>query len=122
MNDDERLKQTFEKLRREDARGAPSFEAIRKRRSRRASPWATAVPFASVLAAAAVFVVWCNTSTTHAPPAAPVAMGPAATPQGGETALPAAAVDDAPLDFLLDVPLLRGAPKFDTSLLRGSLR
>jgi len=121
MNDDERLKQTFEKLRKEDARGAPSFEAIRQRRPRRASPWAMVVPIASALAAAAVVVVWCNAGTSYAPPAAPVAMGPA-TPQGGEVAPPVPALEDAPLDFLLDVPLLRGAPKLETSLLQGSLR
>ncbi len=120
MNDDERLKQTFEKLRKEDDRGAPSFEAIRKRRPRRASRWAVVVPLASVMAAAAVILVWCNVTTSYVPPAAPVAMGPA-TAQGGEAA-PGPRVVDAPLDFLLDVPLLRGAPNFDTSLLRGSIR
>lgn len=125
MNDDERLKQTFDKLRQDDARRAPSFEQIRRRRARRASPWAVVVPLASALAAAAVLIVWCRTPDSPQA-AAPVVLAPAvvvspavaAGSLGGESA-PA---DDAPLDFLLDVPGLRGAPSFDTSLLRGSIR
>jgi hypothetical protein len=117
MNDDERLKQTFDKLRQEDARGAPSFDAVRSRRARRRSPWAVVVPIGSLLAAAAVIVVWCNAPSTYPQATAPVAV--ITPPLGGELAPP---VDEAPLDFLLDLPALRGAPDFDTSLLRGSLR
>jgi hypothetical protein len=128
MSDDDPLKHAFEALRREDARRAPSFEAVTKKRVRRASPWMVALPAASALAAAAVLVVWCGTSTMNAPPPPPtvaVASSPSA-PLGGLGALggesapaPAAA---KPLDFLLHVPGLRGAPDFDTSLLQGSLR
>jgi hypothetical protein len=124
MNDDERLKQTFDKLREDDARRAPSFDAVRKKRARRRSPWAVVVPLASAAAAAAVFVVWCNVQPSAAPAvtvAAPAVAPLPGGPLGGETA-PQALADDAPLDFLLDVPGLRGAPDFDTSLLRGSLR
>jgi hypothetical protein len=119
-DDDERLRQTFERLREDDARRAPSFESVRKKRARRRSPWAVIVPFASAVAAAAVLVVWCNT-TARKPLASTVAASPAAAPLGGELAA-APTVDEAPLDFLLDVPGLRGAPDFDTSLLRGSIR
>ncbi len=120
MNDDERLKQTFDKLREDDARRAPSFESVRKKRVRRASPWAVVVPIGSALAAAAVLVMWCS-QPQSAP--TPTASGPLAktTAQGGELA-PAAPIDEAPLAFLLDVPSFRGAPDFDTSLLEGSLR
>ena len=117
MNDDERLKQTFEKLRQDDARRAPSFDAVRGKRARRRSPWAVVVPIGSMLAVAAVVVVWCNAPTSDPQAAAPVAV--IALPLGGEVA---PALDEAPLDFLLEVPGLRGAPSFDTSLLRGSLR
>jgi hypothetical protein len=109
MNDDERLKKTFDKLRENDARGAPSFASVRKKRARRTSPWAVVVPIASAFAAAAVFVVWCNAQDGR--PTAVVPAPPAMV-----------RVDDAPLDFLLDVPGLHGAPNFDTSLLRGSIR
>lgn len=125
MNDDERLKKAFDKLREDDARRAPSFEDVRHRRPRRRSPWAVVVPLASAAAAAAVFVVWCNTAhdastaATASAPAASVAAAPVDPPAGGETGAP---VDEAPLDFLLDVPGLRGTPNFDTSFLRGSLR
>jgi hypothetical protein len=115
-DDDERLRKTFDKLRADDARRAPSFESVRRKRGRRTSPWAVVVPLASAMAAAAVFVVWCNTPDDR--PAASAA-APAAVAQGGESAPP---VDDAPLDFLLVVPGLHGAPNFDTSLLRGSIR
>lgn len=118
-DDDERLKQTFDKLREDDARRAPSFESVRTKRARRPSPWAVVVPLASAMAAAAAFVVWCNRPESHPQAAAP-AVAPAVAPLGGELA--AGPVDDAPLDFLLDVPRLRGAPDFDTSLLRGSIR
>ena len=117
MNDDERLKQTFDKLREADARRAPSFDSVRAKRRRRTSPWAVVVPLASAAAAAAAFVVWCNPPAS-APPSRVVA---AAAPLGGESA-PSPVADEAPLDFLLDVPGLRGAPDFDTSLLRGSIR
>ncbi len=117
MNDDERLKQTFDQLRRGDARRAPSFEAVRGKHARRRSPWAAVVPIGSLLAAAAVIVVWCNAPSSSPRDAAPVAV--LAPPLGGEVA---PALDEAPLDFLLEVPGLRGAPNFDTSLLRGSLR
>jgi len=121
MNDDERLKQTFDKLRQDDARRAPSFEAVRRRRARRTSPWAVVVPLGSALAAAAVLLVWCRTTPGSPQAAMTVAVSPApvASPLGGESA---PRPDDAPLDFLLDVPGLRGAPDFDTSLLRGSIR
>jgi hypothetical protein len=121
MNDDERLKQTFDKLRQDDARRAPSFEEVRRRRARRAPPWAVVVPLGSVLAAAAVLVVWCQTTPDSPQSASTVAAAPAAVAGtlGGERA---PTPDDAPLDFLLDVPGLRGAPNFDTSLLRGSIR
>src|SRR5689334_6250783 len=116
MNDDERLKQTFDKLREDDARRAPSFESIRGKRRRTTSP--VVVLFPAAIAAAAVLVVWCHRPES-ATPTAVVAAAP--VPASGESlAVPPA--DDAPLDFLLRVPALRGAPDFDTSLLRGSLR
>jgi hypothetical protein len=122
MNDDERLKQTFDKLRHDDARRAPSFETIRgRRRARSPSPWAVVIPLGSALAAAAVLVVWCKTTPDSPAPTSPIAAPVVlvAGPLGGERAPPGG---DAPLDFLLDVPGLRGAPNFDTSLLRGSIR
>jgi len=118
MNDDERLKQTFEHLRGEDARRLPPFDAVRRKRPRRASPWAVVLPLASVMVAAAALVVWRRAPNGELQAAAPVALAPA-SPRGSELA---PLVDDAPLDFLLDVPGLRGAPSFDTSLLRGSIR
>ena len=125
MNEDERgLKQTFDKLREDDARRAPSFEDVRRRRAKKRSPWAVVVPLASTAAAAAVFVMWCNVRREAAPvasaaaPAASVAAVAMATPSSDTKTR----VDEAPLDFLLDVPGFRGTPNFDTSFLRGSLR
>ena len=120
MNDEDRLKQTFDRLREADARRAPSFESLRTRRRRRTSTWAVVAPLASAAAAAAVFVVWCSTPAS-APPPVSVAAAPAMVPLGGESA-PEPEAEEAPLEFLLDVPGLRGAPDFDTSLLRGSIR
>jgi hypothetical protein len=126
MNDDERLKRMFDALRADDARRAPSFDEIRRRPKRR-SPWAVVVPIASAAAAAAVFVVWCNarheaapaaTAAAGASPAASMAVA-AAAPVSSDLAR--ARVDDAPLDFLLDVPGLHGTPNFETSF-RTSLR
>lgn len=127
MTDDERLKHAFDKLREDDARRAPSFESVRQRLPRKRSPWAIAVPVASAMAAAAVLVVWCNASNEAAPTPTATRATPMASsaPMGGESLGAAAAgaeVDEAPLDFLLAVPGLRGTPNFDTSLLRGSLR
>jgi len=120
MNDDERLKRTFDKLREDDVRRAPSFESVRNKRARRDSPWAVVVPIGSAMAAAAVLVMWCS-QPHDAPPTLATAPPLLGAVRGGEVAaaLPA---DEAPLDFLLDVPSLRGAPDFDKSLLRGSLR
>ncbi len=115
MNDDDRLKQTFDKLRSDDERRAPSFEAVRKKRAPR-TRWAVVAPLASAAAAAAVFVVWCGSEDQHRGP------GSLATAPAAAVASAALAVDDGPLDFLLDVPGLHGAPDFDTSLLRGSVR
>jgi hypothetical protein len=136
MNDDERLQKAFDKLREDDAKRMPSFDRLRRRpaRLRPRSAWAVVLPLASAAAAAAVFVVWCNVSPSSAPAptaAAPRAAVAPAAAVGGETAVfpapaRAARAEDAPLDFLLDVPglvpSLRGTPNFDTSLLRGSLR
>ena len=124
MNDDERMKKTFDKLREDDARRAPSFEALRRRAPRTRTAWAVVVPLASAMAAAAVFVVWCNVAREAAPASVAVAPPAMLAPQAALAGEVAAAprVDEAPLDFLLDVPGLRGAPNFDTSLLRGSLR
>lgn len=120
MNDDERLKQTFDKLREDDGRRAPSFESVRNKRARRASPWAVVVPIGSAVAAAAALVMWCS-QPQHASPTAATAPPQLGAVRGGEVAA-ALPIDEAPLDFLLHVPGLRGAPDFDTSLLRGSLR
>ena len=114
MNEDERLKATFAKLRAHDARRAPSFDAILTRRRARVSPWAIALPAISTLAAAALFLLRCG-SAADPPTARPVAMAQPAPVVRSK-------VDDAPLDFLLDLPGLRGTPNFDTSSLRGSLR
>ena len=121
MTDDERLKHAFDKLREDDARRAPSFEDVRQRLPRKRSPWAVVVPLASAAAAAAMLVVWCNVSRDETAPVVNTASSPAS--RGGEAvAGDVAVVDEAPLDFLLAVPGLRGTPNFDTSLLRGSLR
>jgi len=120
MNDDERLKHAFDKLREDDARRAPSFEDVRQRLPRKRSPWVVIAPLASVAAAAAVLVVWCGASPEKPP--SMTAAASSAAPMGGESAAPPAEVDDAPLDFLLAVPGLRGTPNFETSLLRGSRR
>lgn len=114
MNDDERLKAAFEKLRAEDARRAPSFEATRRKRRARVSPWAIALPAMSTLAAAAVFLVWCGTQTTSSEPPRRATPPPPPPPVLGMV-IPK---DDAPLDFLLEIPGLRGTPNFD----KGSLR
>ena len=123
-DDEEKLKRAFEALKREDAKKAPSFRAlVEKGPLKKRSPWVVLVPLTTVAAAAAVFVVWCNTTQMSSAPA-PTAAGPryatdeppAAAPHaaGGKTAKAdavAAALadgtprsDPAPLDFLLDLP------------------
>lgn len=117
MNEDDRLREGFAKLRSEDARRVPAFEGMWKPRRER-SPWAVALPLASAAAAAAVLLVWCGvheatrsrTELSAAPPAA---------------AAPAPPDDPAPLDFLLDMPLsatLAQAPNFGTINLPGKNR
>lgn len=126
--DDEKLKQAFGALKREDARDAPSFESIAKRPKRRRSPWVVVVPLASVgAAAAAMLLVWSST-TSMAPQAA--APGPASRSDlgraggGGARESDGVAVtlsDPAPLDFLLDLPgssALAATTSFDTKVFR----
>lgn len=117
MNDDDRLKEGFAKLRADDARRAPPFEAMWSARPRRRSPWIVAAPMVSMAAAAAVILVWCRVAQYEAAPSAAVAVAPAAPP--------AIADDPAPLDFLLDVPMgasLAKVPDFDKTLLQGKSR
>ncbi len=115
MNDDERLREGFAKLRADDARRAPPFDAMWSARRRR-SPWVVLVPVTSVAAAAAVLLVWC-TFAPSAPKSEPVAVAPAP--------LPVVADDPAPLDFLLDLPMgasLAKVPDFDKTLLQAKSR
>lgn len=134
-DDEEKLKRAFSALKAEDAKKAPAFRTIVDRGApKKRSPWVVLVPLASTAAIAAVFLVWCGTSTMSAPAptAAPVAANqknqpadepsraaaggePAAAAAGGKKASAAdgitAAVadfhplpDPAPLDFLLALP------------------
>jgi hypothetical protein len=123
MNDDERIKGQFDKLRREDARRAPSFESVRKgrgKRGRRRSAWL--VPVGTVVAAAAAMVVWCGYRVeSESSRSASVALAPEGA-EHGRRVVAQDVHDDAPLDFLLEVDGLRGVPNFDTGLLKGSLR
>lgn len=89
MNDDD-LRRRFTELRREDAKDAPPFEQLTRRRpAGRLRVLFAAVP---VIAAAAVLVVWCGPAARRS---APVAVQP-----------PRARVHHAaaalPLDFLLE--------------------
>lgn len=133
--DDEPLKRAFGTLRADDERRAPPFEKLaRAGKPRRRSTWAVVVPLTSAVAAAAVFVVWCNTqhlandgAPLAAAPAAPAA--PAATTAGNAPAPAATPVralsDPAPLDFLLHMPgtsALAAMPTFDDGLIHGRSR
>ncbi len=124
MNDDERLKETFDKLRAEDARRAPSFESVRKKKRPKLSFLVVAVPL--VTAAAVLFLVVRSTEMRSAPVSA--AAAPNAESAAGEktvavvAAPPAPPAETAPLDFLLDVSPFHGTPDFDTSFLKGSVR
>ena len=133
MNDDERLKQTFDKLRAEDARRAPSFESVQKKKRPKLSFLVVAVPLVTV---AAVLFLFVRTGEMEASAPASVAAGNKNMESAGEmgaaaTAAPAATMalapkapptETAPLDFLLDVSLFHGTPDFDTSFLKGSVR
>lgn len=125
-DDDEKLKRAFGALKREDARKAPTFEAIGQRPKRRRSPWIVVVPIASAgaAAAAAMLVVWSNYSM------APQAAAPSAASEaelgasaGGARESDGVAVipDPAPLDFLLDLPgssALAATTSFDAKVIR----
>jgi hypothetical protein len=130
MNDDDRLNEGFAKLRRHDARRAPTFDAIRSAPARaRARSWVVALPVAATgLAAAAVVALWLraqpDASPSVAAPAEPVPAA-AAGPAPAVAAAIAPSLDPAPLDFLLSVPgqvSLATAPDFDRSLLQGRRR
>ncbi|HVH42046.1 MAG TPA: hypothetical protein VM925_06870 [Labilithrix sp.] len=91
MIDDDELRRRFAELRRKDAKNLPPFEALTARRARaRVRVLVAVVP---LVAAAAVFVLWCNVAErSSSMVAAPVAV-PRPRPQA-----PAA----LPLDFLLE--------------------
>ena len=74
-DDEEKLKRAFSALKAEDAKKAPVFRTIVDRGApKKRSPWVVLVPLASTAAIAAVFLVWCGTSTMSAP--APTAAAP----------------------------------------------
>lgn len=106
-NDDE-LRARFAELRREDARRAPDFGAMRAAPRPVRSPLRWALPVVAVAAAAAIVVVRCGASelTASAPASAPAA---ASAPE----------LDPAPLDFLLETPgsdaLARTPDLFDST-------
>ena len=109
MNDDD-LEKRFRELKRHDARRAPTFEAtIAKRPASRTGarvrPLFAVVP---IVAAAAVFIVWCGTSMNKAsappPPVAAVARAPRIHVQARAA---------MPTDFLLDTAPV--SVSFDTS-------
>src|SRR5262249_32978715 len=60
MNDDE-LREMFQAQKRDDARRAPGFRAMWKKRQPR-SAWRLMGAIASVAAAAAILVVWCRSA------------------------------------------------------------
>ncbi|MBX3205358.1 MAG: hypothetical protein KF764_09830 [Labilithrix sp.] len=138
-DDDRELRQRFQELARYDRARAPDFEKMwAARPSRARSPWRLVVPAAS-LAAAAVLVLWCGTTSllgesspeASAPAAAAAApaAAPAPEPLAGEVAASAetspraiGAYDPAPLDFLLAVPgsaRALSASGFDSNPLQG---
>lgn len=93
MNDDD-LRRRFGELRQEDAKQMPPFAQLTARRPRRrVHVLFAAVP---VIAAAAVFIVWCGTATTMRSAPAPVAVQP--VPRVRRPPVAAA----LPLDFLLE--------------------
>ena len=115
MKDDERLRQTFRKLREADAERVPTFEAIRSRPAARRprSLWLLVGPVTGSMAAAAVILLWCNAERNAAAP-------PIAATAGARAPAGAAPVDTAPLDFLLESPsrgLLAATPRLDTAFL-----
>lgn len=123
MND-EQLKEGFAKLRRHDARRAPSFEEVRQRRVRARSAIVIALPIATTFAAAAAVVLWLNVERDEAASTSAASPAPAAAP-AVVAAVSAPPSDPAPLDFLLTLPgrsLLASAPSFDQSLLQGRRR
>jgi hypothetical protein len=99
----------------------PPFAGRGRARARRPtlSPWWVALPAASVtLAAAAALVLWTARTGTSAEPAARTASGTvaAAPVQAASTSISTStsAFDPAPLDFLLEQPVLASAPDFDS--------
>ena len=120
--DDESLRQAFRTMARHDARRTPEFHALIARSAPRPT-WQKVVPVASALALAACVLIGLRVSSEQsmrasAPAAAPVAAAaPAATSAPEAAPGQLAAVDAAPLDFLLTLPgssALTSVPTFPT--------
>jgi len=114
QNDDEpprdpALHERFRDLRVHDARRAPTFAAIQKRRPRRKGPLVAGAISAVALAAAVVLFMQTKGSVTRTAQVVDPKMVPTFT---------VVAVEPAPLDFLLDSPsseFLGRSPSFDVA-------
>jgi hypothetical protein len=123
MNDDERLKEGFAKLRKVDERRAPPFDAMWRAPGRKRSPWIVVLPIGGAVAAAAAAVLLFIDVQHDA--SAPTAAAPVPAIVAAAPAMLVPALEPSPLDFLLDVPghaSLTTAPDFDRSLIQGRRR
>ncbi|MBI5531142.1 MAG: hypothetical protein HY898_00400 [Deltaproteobacteria bacterium] len=116
-DDDKKLSDLFAEQRDRDARRAPPFKRVWNRAragaqgSSSRTSWWMALSFAGAAASCLAFVLLVLTSTRSAKVASPVQAAAAATP-----------ADQAPLDFLLEMPgqaLLSSVPEIDVSLVPG---
>lgn len=98
MNDED-LRKRFGELKRADAAGAPAFDELVARRPRPRKKAPLFVAFAPVLAAAAVFLLWCGTRMNAEKRVASTAPVSAARPV---MPIRVEAATELPLDFLLD--------------------
>jgi hypothetical protein len=126
MNDDDKLRDAFAKLREDDARRAPPFDELVRRGRPKRSPWAVVVPLTSAAAAAAIFLVWCSTQgmSEKTPTAAAPRLVDAPAVQVGAGVPAQPSPDREPLGFLLTLPgaAAMTAPDLDTRFLRGESR
>lgn len=123
MNDDERLKEGFAKLRKVDERRAPPFDAMWRAPGRKRSPWIVVLPVGGAIAAAAAAVLLFVNVQQDSAPSTAAAPAPAIVAAAPAMLVPALA--PSPLDFLLDVPgqaSLTTTPDFDRSLIQGRRR
>lgn len=115
MSDDDKLKALFRQQREGDAQRAPAFRPNARVRTRLRWPVVTSI--ASTLAAAAAVVLWVNAPREENAPT--VASRPPSDGHSIDVLASSPPIENAPLDFLLEIPgqtMLTRAPTFDFRL------